>query len=62
MITRADSAQLASLLGSSAGFIFANFDRILASLCALVGLLYTLWKWRREATSRRTNEPWRRRR
>lgn len=45
---RPDSAQLLAAIGSTGGFILANFDRLAATACALVGLVYTLWKWRRE--------------
>lgn len=49
---RPDSAQILAAIGSAGGFFLANFDRIAASLCALVGLAYTLWKWRREAATK----------
>lgn len=49
---RLDSAQILAALGTTGGFVLANFDRIAASLCALAGLAYTLWKWRREARAR----------
>ena len=49
MNPRADSAQLVSALGAVAGFVGANFDRVAATLCALVCAAYTLWKWRRAA-------------
>ncbi len=49
MNDRPDSAQILATLGSAGGFFLANYDRITAALCALVGIAYTLWKWRREA-------------
>lgn len=51
-MSRPDSAQILAAAGSAGGFFLANFDRIAASLCAIVGLAYTLWKWRREAAAR----------
>lgn len=56
--TRFDSAQLTAALGSALGFALANFDRIAAAACAVVGLVYTLWKWRREARTK-TRAPFR---
>lgn len=50
-----DSAQVLAFIGSAAGFALANFDRIAATGCALVGLGYTLWRWRKEA--RRADRP-----
>lgn len=44
-----DSAQIFAVIGSAAGFALANFDRLAATACALAGLGYTLWKWRKEA-------------
>lgn len=44
----ADSAQVLALIGSLGGFILTHYDRIIAALCGLVGIAYTLWKWRRE--------------
>lgn len=55
---RADSAQILSALGTVLGFAVANFDRIAATLCALTGVCYTLWKWRREARAK-TRAPFR---
>lgn len=52
MNTRFDSGQIASAIGAAIGFALANFDRIAAATCALVGIAYTLWKWRREARSK----------
>lgn len=49
MSHRPDSAQILAAVGSTAGFLLANFDRIAACACALVGIAYTIWKWRREA-------------
>lgn len=46
---RPDTAQIVAAIGSAGGFALANFDRIAAALCALAGLGYTLWKWRKEA-------------
>ena len=51
-MSRPDSAQIFALIGASGGFILANFDRIAATLCALAGLGYTIWKWRREARAK----------
>lgn len=48
----ADSAQIIAALGSFGGFILGNFDRLAASACALAGLGYTLWKWRKEAKAK----------
>jgi hypothetical protein len=49
MNARLDSAQVFAAIGSAGGFFLANFDRIAAAACALVGCGYTLWKWRRDA-------------
>ncbi len=46
---RFDSAQVLSAIGAALGFALANFDRVAAAACAVGGLAYTLWKWRREA-------------
>lgn len=46
---RLDSAQIVAAVGSSGGFLLAHYDRITAALCGLVGVAYTLWRWRREA-------------
>lgn len=51
MNNRPDSAQIIAALGSFGGFALANFDRIAAAACALAGLGYTIWKWRKEARS-----------
>lgn len=48
-MNRPDSAQILATIGSVLGFVVANFDRLAASACALAGLGYTLWKWRKEA-------------
>lgn len=48
---RPDSAQVIATIGSLAGFVAANYDRLLAGACAAVGISYTIWKWRREAKS-----------
>lgn len=53
---RIDSAQIVAALGTAGGFALANFDRIAATLCALVGVAYTLWRWRREARAKRRAE------
>jgi hypothetical protein len=52
---RIDSTQIIAAVGASGGFVLANFDRIAAALCALAGLGYTLWKWRREAAGKGRN-------
>lgn len=49
---RLDSAQIIAAIGSGGGFLLANFDRLAATLCALVGVAYTLWKWRKEARTK----------
>lgn len=53
MHSRFDSAQILAAAGAFGGFFLANFDRIAAASCALVGLGYTLWKWRRDARAGR---------
>ena len=58
MNNRIDSGQIASAVGSAASFALLNFDRVAAGLCAVVGIAYTLWKWRREARSK-TRGPFR---
>lgn len=45
---QADSAHLATLLGSFGAWFLSNYDRLAAALCALIGVAYTVWKWRRE--------------
>lgn len=47
-MNRADSAQVTSLIGTITSFALAEYSHIIASLCALVGIAYTIWKWRRE--------------
>lgn len=49
MNPRPDSAQILAALGSVGGFVLANFDRLAAASCALIGAAYTLWKWHRDA-------------
>lgn len=46
---RFDSAHLAALAGSGFGYVLAHYDQILSAACALAGLAYTLWQWRRKA-------------
>jgi hypothetical protein len=46
---RIDSVQIVAAIGSAAGYIAANYDRIAATACALAGLGYTLWRWRAAA-------------
>ncbi|HTJ77672.1 MAG TPA: hypothetical protein VL357_01630 [Rariglobus sp.] len=47
-----DSAQLLALLGASGGYVIGHYDQILAAACAAAGLFYTLWKWKKEASSK----------
>lgn len=44
-----DSVHFATLAGSVGGWFLANYDRVAGCACALAGLLYTLWKWRRDS-------------
>ena len=46
---RPDSAQLASIAGTSAAFFGGSVHQWAGTACALAGLAYTLWRWRREA-------------
>lgn len=46
MSGRPDSAQVAAAAGLIGGL---SLPDMAATLCALVGTAYTLWKWRRDA-------------
>lgn len=53
---RADSAQVTNLFATLGGFILAEYSHIIASLCALIGIAYTIWKWRREIRKARRED------
>lgn len=48
-MSRPDSAQIMSGIGTFFAFLFDHSDKIAGASCAAVGVGYTLWKWRRDA-------------
>lgn len=56
-MNRPDSAQVLCTIGTLAGYLGAHYDRIAATACALVGIGYTIWKWRNDARAKAAAVP-----